>query len=327
MNMLLTYLLCAVSLGMTFLYGSTGEIITEKVGHLNLGTPGIMCVGGMCGCFAIDLCQNALPPVLLVTVAILASFAGGALMGLIYSFLTVSLHTNQNVTGLAMTIFGAGLSKYGMYNLTKELLDGGATGDEAQTSFLDATKYFRYPFANNEKLQYCGVMFFLAILIALVAAWILKRTRLGLHLRAVGENPATADAMGINVTAYKYGATCVGCGIAALGGLYYAMDYAGTAGAYKDIEALGWLSIALVIFALWRPQLSIIGSTLFGLLYVASAYLPTLFGWKLPQHATYLFEMLPYVVTILVLIVTSLRKKRENQPPASLGQSYFREER
>ena len=331
MKMLLTYLLSAIPLGMTFLYGSTGEILTEKAGHLNLGVPGIMCVGGLCGCFTVDLLKGSVPPMWLVILAILASFLGGGLMGLLYSFLTVSLHANQNVTGLAMTIFGAGLSKYGMYNLTKELLDNEVTGEAAEAvkkaSFLDATAYFRYPFANNEKLQYCGVMLFLAILIALVSSWVLKYTRVGLHLRAVGENPATADAMGINVTGYKYGATCIGCGIAAMGGLYYAMSYAGTAGAYKDIEALGWLSIALVIFALWRPHLSILGSVLFGLLYVANSYLPQMFGWKTPLYATYLFKMLPYVVTILVLIITSLRKNRNNQPPASLGLSYFREER
>ena len=332
MNLFLTYLLSAIPLGMTFLYGSTGEILTEKAGHLNLGVPGIMCVGGLCGCFTVDLLIGTVPPVWLVTLAILASFAGGVLMGLLYSFITVSLHANQNVTGLAMTIFGAGLSKYGMYNLTKGLLDNEASTGEMveavkKSTFLDATAYFRYPFANNEKLQYCGVMLFLAILIALICSWVLKYTRVGLHLRAVGENPATADAMGINVTGYKYVATCIGCGIAAMGGLYYAISYAGTAGAYKDIEALGWLSIALVIFALWRPHLSILGSILFGLLYVANSYLPQLFGWKTPLYATYLFKMLPYVVTIVVLIISSVRKKREDQPPASLGLSYFREER
>ena len=105
------------------------------------------------------------------------------------------------------------------------------------------------------------------------------------------------------------------------------MDYSGSFEAYKSIEALGWLAIALVIFTLWRPHLSIIGSILFGLLYLAGSRVPTLLGIKLSMSATPLLQMLPYVVTIIVLIATSVRKKRENQPPASLGLPYFREER
>ena len=175
--------------------------------------------------------------------------------------------------------------------------------------------------------MYCGVLVYIAIGIALASAFMLMRTRSGLRLRAVGENPATADAVGVNVTAYKYIATCVGSGIAALGGLFYIMDYAGSVEAYKSIEGLGWLAVALVIFTLWKPQLSSIGSVLFGMLYLAGARVPTLLGIKLPMSATPLLQMLPYIVTVIVLIVTSVRKKRENQPPASLGLPYFREDR
>jgi len=146
-------------------------------------------------------------------------------------------------------------------------------------------------------------------------------------LRAVGENPATADAVGINVTRYKYVATLVGSGIAALGGLFYIMDYAGSYEAYKSIEAFGWLAVALVIFTVWKPHLSIIGAFIFGLLYIAGSRIPTLLGIEMDMSATPLLQMLPYVVTILVLIISSVRKKRENQPPASLGVPYFREER
>ena len=170
-------------------------------------------------------------------------------------------------------------------------------------------------------------MVYLAIAIAIAASYILTKTRVGLHLRAVGENPATADAVGINVSLYKYTATCVGSGIAALGGLFYIMDYAGSYEAYKSIEALGWLAVALVIFTLWRPHISIIGSVLFGMLYIAGSRIPTLLGIKLDISATPLLQMLPYAVTIIVLVVTSVKKKRENQPPASLGLPYFREER
>lgn len=318
MNTFFDYLLTAIPLGMTFLYGCTGEILTEKAGHLNLGIPGIMCIGGAGGCLALSALRNSgLPAFLIVVIAIIAAFASGAVMGAIYSFLTVTLKANQNVTGLAMTTFGVGTTKF--------IMNGMAT-DAMQ--YLYALDFFRFPFAKSTtSLKYNGIMVYLAIIIALTASFVLVRTRVGLHLRAVGENPATADAVGINVTKYKYMATCIGSGIAALGGLFYIMDYSGSYEAYKSIEALGWLSVALVIFTLWRPHISILGSVVFGCLYLAGSHLPTLLGVKFDMSVTKLLQMLPYIVTIIVLIVTSVRNKRENQPPASLGLSYFREER
>ena len=180
----------------------------------------------------------------------------GMLMGLIYSFLTVSLRANQNVTGLAMTTFGVGLMKVIMSEMD-------------ETVYLVGPKLlYRWPFAGRtDALQYLGVMFFLGVIIAIAASYVLYRTRVGLHLRAVGESPATADAMGVNVSKYKYGASCVGCGIAGLGGFYYIIDYMASTEAYKSLEGLGWLSVALVIFALWRPHMTIIGSTIFGFLF------------------------------------------------------------
>ena len=319
MNVFIDYLLTAIPLGMTFLYGCVGEILTEKVGHLNLGIPGIMCIGGATGCLALSYLQNmGLPAFLVVIIAILAAFAGGIVMGAIYCFLTVTLKSNQNVTGLAMTTFGVGTTKFIMSGLAG---NGGM-------AYLYARDYFRYPFADsNTSLKLCGVMVYLAVIIAIAACYVLLRTRVGLHLRAVGENPATADAVGINVTKYKYAATCIGSGIAALGGLFYIMDYSGSYEAYKSIEALGWLSVALVIFTLWRPHISIFGSIAFGALYLAGSHLPTLLGIRFDMSTTPLLQLLPYIVTIIVLIVTSVRNKRENQPPASLGLPYFREER
>ena len=319
MNPFLDFLITAIPLGITFLYGCVGEILTEKAGHLNLGIPGIMCVGGTCGCMALKILKNSgLPWFVILPIAILAAFAGGVFMGLIYSFLTVTLKANQNVTGLAMTTFGVGVTKFVM---SKMAVGGGMM-------YLYACDYFRFPFQQSKSaLKYCGVMVFLGIAIALIAAFVLNKTRVGLHLRAVGENPATADAVGINVTKYKYVATLIGSGIAALGGLFYIMDYAGSYEAYKSIEGMGWLAVALVIFTLWRPNLSILGSLLFGLLYIAGSRIPTLLGIQLDMSATPLLQMLPYAVTIVVLIVISVRKKREHQPPASLGVPYFREER
>ena len=322
MNYVIDFLINAIALGMTFLYGSTGEIITEKVGHLNLGIPGIMCVGAAGGCAMVQALVTAgnVPGAVMVILGILASFLAAGLMGLLYGVLTVSFKANQNVTGLTMTIFGVGVMRYIMAGLKGHM-------------YLKALTAFRFPFSvrlPGTSWQYVGVMFFLAIAIAVVASLVLTKTKVGLHLRAVGENPATADAVGINVTAYKYGATIIGSGIAGLGGLFYIMDYAGSPEAYKSIETLGWLSIALVIFALWRPYLSIFGSALFGALFLAGSYIPSIPAFQqlgLPMSTTQLLKMLPYLVTVIVLTITSIRNKRENQPPAGLGVNYYREER
>jgi simple sugar transport system permease protein len=166
-----------------------------------------------------------------------------------------------------------------------------------------------------------GIFVYLAIAIALATAFVFNRTRVGLNLRAVGENPATADAAGINVSKYRYIATCVGCGIAGLGGLSFIMDYLHGNWEYC-IDAIGWLCIALVIFTAWKPAMGIFGSLVFGALYIASSYITNV-GFAEKE----LFKMLPYLVTLVVLIITSMRKKRELQPPQGLGLPYFREER
>lgn len=320
MNVWVNFLVDSLAFGATFMYGSTGEILTEKAGHLNLGIPGIMCMGGAGGCLMLSLVgASALPPFLIVILGILASFLMGALMGLIYSFITVTLRANQNVTGLALTTFGVGLMKALMSN--KNLIN-------VQSYLIIPKEYFRFPFAGrNDALQCLGVMFFLAIAIAILGSWFLYRTKTGLNLRAVGENPATADAAGINVIRYKYLATCVGSGISGLGGLYYIIDYMTSQEAYLSIEAFGWLSIALVIFVLWRPHMTIVGSFVFGVLFSCSSYIANIPGITVTMASKPILKMLPYVFTVLVLVISSMRNKRENQPPTSLGLSYFREDR
>ncbi len=318
MNAWLAFLIDSIAFGAVFIYGSTGEILTEKVGHLNLGIPGIMCMGGAGGCLFLNLFAKTLPGVLLVPCAIIASFLMAALMGLIYSFLTVTLRANQNVTGLAMTTFGSGL----MMTIMAQL--------DPNKYLYKPKKMFRFPFAaRTDSLQRVGVMFFLAIIVAVLVSYFLYKTKRGLNLRAVGENPATADAVGINVTRYKYVATCIGSGIAGLGGFYYIIDYMGSLEAYKSIEAFGWLAIALVIFALWKPVMGIFGSIIFGFLFNCSSILATI-PWLTvvkSMAAKPILKMIPYLVTIIVLIITSIRGKKENQPPSSLGMNYFREER
>ena len=317
MNSWLNFLIDSLAFGATFMYGSTGEIITEKAGHLNLGIPGVMCMGGAGGCLVLNMIgKSALPGPVIVILGILGAMAMAMLMGLIYSFLTVTLRANQNVTGLALTTFGAGLMKVIMSKM------------DATVYLVGPKMLYRWPFADRtDALQGLGVMFFLAVIIAILSSWVLFRTKVGLHLRAVGENPGTADAVGINVTKYKYVASCVGSGIAGLGGFYYIIDYMASQEAYLSLEIFGWLSIALVIFALWRPHMTIIGSTVFGFLFSCSSYIANIEGVTVTMAAKPLLKMLPYVFTIAVLIFTSIRNKRENQPPASLGLSDFREER
>ena len=326
-----TFIPRAVGQGIPLLYGSTGEIITQKSGNLNLGIPGVMYVGAISGVIGSFMYEQSaagagLNPVLAVAIPLVCSLLGSFLMGLLYCFLTVSLRANQNVTGLAMTTFGIGFGNFFGGSL---IAISGA--DVPSIALSETSSYFSktLPMANSTGLfgklflSY-GFLAYAAIIIAIAASLILTRTRVGLHLRSVGENPATADAAGINVTKYKYAATCAGCMIAGLGGLYYVMDYACGVWSNDAFGDRGWLAIALVIFCIWRPNVSVLASILFGGLYILYLYIPS--GM---DHMEYkeLYKMIPYIVTLVVLIITSMRNKRENQPPASLGIPYFREER
>ena len=321
----------AIAQGIPLLYGSTGAIITQKSGNMNLGIPGVMYVGGICGVIGAFLYEQSLPspaainPLLAVLIPTLFCLVGSLLMGLLFCFLTVTLRANQNVTGLAMTTFGVGFGNFFGGSLVK------LTGADMPFLALSATSNcFKKTLPFAEKLGVVGQLLFgygflayLAIIIAIVAAIIIKRTRTGLHLRAVGENPATADSAGINVNRYKYLATCIGCMVAGLGGLYYVMDYAGGIWANDAFGDRGWLAIALVIFTLWRSDIAVLASFLFGGLYLLNLYIPS--GMNLAVKE--LYKMLPYAVTIVVLIISSLRNQRDKQPPQSLGLPYFREDR
>lgn len=325
--MIISFIQRAIIQSIPLLFGSTGEIITEKSGNLNLGIPGIMYVGGITGvigAFIYEQNTDNFNPALAIIIPLLSSMLGSLLMGLIYSVLTVTFRANQNVTGLALTTFGVGLGNFFGGSLIK------LTGSDMPSIVLTATSNcFKATLPIADKLGWFGQVFlsysflaYAAIVIALITAWFFKRTRAGLHLRSVGESPATADAAGISVEKYKYIATCVGSVIAGFGGLYYVMDYACGVWSNNGFGDRGWLAIALVIFAVWKPDLSILGSILFGGLFVVHNYIP-----NLSVSSQEIIKMTPYVVTILVLVVVSMRRRRENLPPASLGLSYFREER
>lgn len=320
----------AIVQGIPLLFGCTGETLTEKSGNLNLGLPGVMYVGGISGVIGAFLYEQAAGPagvnsVLAVLIPLLCCLLGSLLMGLLYCFLTVTLRANQNVTGLAMTTFGVGFGNFFGGSLIK------LSGADVPSIALSATSaVFKksLPFASN--LGWFGKIFlsygflaYVAVIIAFVCAYVLKRTKVGLHLRAVGESPNTADAAGIDVNKYKYMATCIGCMIAGLGGLYYVMDYACGVWSNDAFGDRGWLALALVIFTIWKPNVAVFASILFGGLYILYLFIPT--GMNLAVKE--LYKMLPYIVTIIVLVISSMRNKRENQPPASLGLAYFREER
>lgn len=343
----ITLFTTAVSFGTVIMYGSLGEILTEKSGHLNLGVPGIMYLGGIGGLIGSFFYEMNVPnpsPVLCVIISIASALFCSVLGGLIYSFLTVTLRANQNVTGLTLTIFGSGAANFfggslnrlaggvgqisvavtsGAFRATQGLTDSIVNSVSANASggFM---KFLSVVLDSIDKLFFSyGFMVYLALIIAVLMSLFMNRTTKGLNLRAVGENPATADAAGINVTRYKYLSTCIGAAVSGLGGLYYVMDYIkGTWANDGSIEAIGWLAVALVIFATWKPLRSIWGAYLFGALYWLYNYIP-----GLSRSTQEIFKMLPYVVTIIVLITVSLRHKKEDQPPSSLGMSYFREDR
>ena len=329
MSSLIAWILRAIPFGTIIMYGALGETITEKSGNLNLGVPGIMYLGGFAGFASAYYYENltANPnPVLSVVIALLCALIASTLGGLIYAFLTITLRANQNVTGLALTTFGMGVANFfGVFILNGSSYSAAPLANKAFAAKIPVLSGLG---TVGQAVFSYGFLVYAAIVLAIVLFWFLSRTRVGLNLRAVGENPATADAAGINVTRYKYVATLCGAAISGVGGLYYVLDYnQGIWATTEQIEALGWLAVALVIFTTWKPLNAIWGAYLFGMLYWLYQFLPSLMGISVPSYATDLIQMVPYVVTILVLIVVSLRRKKENQPPASLGIAYFREER
>ena len=319
--MFLTFLHSAIRFSTVFLFGSTGETITERAGHLNLGIPGIMCLGAVGACVGeeayikglSDMSQASGAAAVIIGILFAMIFAG--IGGLIYAFLTITLRSNQNVSGLAITTFGVGVTNFiipqvertGFTTIAGPAFNAFAPGADKLGWFSDI--FLTY-----------GCLVYIAIVLAILVTGFIKRSRTGLSLRAVGENPGAADAAGINVIRYKYVACVLGAAIAGLGGLFFIFDYLGGNWEYS-IESLGWLSIALVIFSVWRPNIGIFGSIIFGAFFILPAYVDVPFEYR------ELMKMIPYVVTILVLVATSLLKKKELQPPASLGIPYFREER
>ena len=309
----------AILYGTPLLFAALGELLAERSGVLNLGVEGMMLVGAVMGFWAVQRVDSVGGVVLWAAVAVAA--LAGAATALIHAFLVITLRANQIVSGLALTIFAgaAGLASY----LGNDLELSGAPADHAFVP-LDLFGLGDVPVAGPILFDQ-NALVYLSWLCVVAVGLYLMRTRPGLNVRAVGESPASADAMGINVTAYRYAHTLVGGAFAGVAGACFSLAITPlwqvtlTGGA-------GWIAIALVIFAFWRPDLCLVGAYLFG----AFSALPALLqgrGWLTDVPAE-VFQSLPYVMTIVVLVlVSSGFAKRRLGAPAALGVPYVREER
>lgn len=322
------FLFTIVKFNMALLYGTVGEIITEKSGSLNLGVEGTMAIGAIGGYLMGCKFDN-------LYIAILFSFVFAALCGLLFAFLTVTMQANQNVTGLTITTFGLGFYFF--------IGNGVNSAGQwpvmfAHEGFSEAAEPIKIPLLSKipvigEALFSQNILIYLGVLIAVVMWWYLKYTKPGLRIRAIGENPASADAVGVNITAYKYIHIMLGSGIMGIGGLLMCINLTGNfEGSTCWINGYGWISIALVIFSSWNTVVAILGAFVFGLFNTLQVYsgalgdtFPHALGWlkKIPPQ---FMQALPFVITAIVLVITSIRKNKANQPSA-MGVNYYREDR
>lgn len=309
--MLLTFLVAAVVAGTPLVFATLGEIITEKAGNTNLGVEGMMFMGAIIGFIVGQKTNN---PILAIAGAALA----GGIGALLYAFLTVSLRANQIVCGLTLTIFGEGFASF----LGQKVM-GTLVPASIQQFFVPR------PIPLLSSIPYIGKIFFnqdifvyLGYILIIVTTIYLFRTKPGLNLRAVGESAASADASGINVTLYKYVHIIIGGALCGLGGAYMSLV---TVPVWQEniIAGRGWIAVALVIFASWHPVKALLGSLLFGGLSIVGFRLQSM-GIHVSQ---YLIDMLPYLATIIIVIISTRKNKKEDMAPADLGNAYFREER
>ena len=318
MDLFIKFLVAAIGAGTPLLFGTVGEILNEKVGHLNLGVEGMMAIGACAGFMGGYLSDNFL-------VALLCAFVAGMLAALIYAVLTITFMANQNVAGLTMTIFGVGISNFiGVYMIGTS--EGGTLklpeNVTAQMRSIHIPVLSDLPVVGELLFSY-NPFVYLGIVVAAVCGWYLYRTKTGLNVQAIGENPGAADAASIQVTRWKYFNILLGGGICGIGGAYCGMIINGGVWISNSVNGLGWISVALVIFAAWKPINVIYGSFIFGALRVLKYY-KVGFMVNMPDA---FFDMLPFLITALVLIITSMRGSKGAHIPAFLGNNYFREER
>lgn len=304
------FLAAALVAGTPLLLAILGEIITEKSGSLNLGVEGMMIMGALGAFITAYTTKN---PVL----TLVAGMVFGALGALIFAFLTVTLRANQTVTGLALTIFGTGIA-----NFFGKKYVGQIVPENVKLFFAPK----KIPLLGD--IPYVGkilftqsVFVYLAVLIVILTGVYVYKTKFGLTLSAIGENPAAADSAGIHVNIYKYSHIMYGGALCGLAGAFLSVVYVPT---WQEsiTSGKGWIAVALVIFCKWNPYRVFLGAYIFGGL--------DILGFRI-QHldikiSQYFIDMLPYLITIVILVISSVKKDKTFGPKA-LGVNYFREER
>ena len=316
--MLLKFIVAAIGASTPLLFGTVGEICSEKVGHLNLGVEGVMSIGACAG-FMVGMQTNSF------LAALIAAFVAGMGASLIYAVLTVTFMADQNVTGLTLTIFGVGLANFvGIFMLGRSETGTLKLPEEitAVMRGVDIPVLSDLPVVGELLFSYSPFVY-LGIAAAIAASIFFKKTKVGLNVQAIGHNPAAADAAGISVTRLKYTMILIGGGICGIGGAYCSLIINSGVWISNNVGGLGWIAVALVIFAKWKPMHAIWGSFIFGALRVLKYYVPR----SLVPIPTAFYDMLPFVMTALILVVGSIRKQKDLNLPGSLGVSYFREER
>lgn len=316
-SILVVVLASAVAYGTPLLYAALGELLSERAGVLNLGVEGMMLVGAVMGFWAVQHVGGGGPVALVV--ALLVAALAGVVVATIHAFLSITLRANQIVSGLALSIFAgaAGLSSY----LGNDLNLGNAPARHAFQPIdvfgLAHTAVIGPIFFGQTALVYASWG-------AVALVWFyLSRTRVGMNARAVGESPAAADAVGISVTRYRYAHVLAGGAFAGVGGACFSLSITPQ---WVDglTSGAGWIAIALVIFAFWRPELCLVGAYFFG----AFSALPFTLQARGVTLAPELFQALPYALTVVVLaLLSSKGARRRLGAPGALGLPYVREER
>lgn len=317
-SQLIAFIYATMLAGVPLLYGTLGEILIEKSGNLNLGVEGMMYLGAIVGFWAGHVTGSA-------AAAVVCAFLAGLLGALVYALLTVTLKANQNVTGLTLTVLGTGIANFIGETLKTTRPAGTVFISESVIKALVPMKLGALsdlPVVGKLLFEH-SILTYIAVLAAVAMGVYLKHTRAGLNLRAIGENPAAADAMGVDVSLYKYVHILLGGGLCGLGGVYISLVTCVGNWQPNIIGGQGWIAVALVIFAVWSPTRAILGSLVFGALSMLRLYIPK----DLIDIPGALFSMLPFVVTCLVLVMSSIKMRRESQQPAACGVNYFREER
>lgn len=308
---MIAFLYLTIQSGTPLVFATVGEMLSEKAGNLNLGVEGMMLIGAVSGFYFGYITDNPL-------IGMLAAMIGGALAAAIYAFLTVTLRANQVVSGLSISILGTGITGFASkYMMGLRLSDNFRNAfDSVKIPILSAIPSF------GEILFNQNVYIYLSYIVVIFFVFYMYKTRYGLNLKMVGENPAVADACGIKISLYKYVHILIGGALAGLGGAYLSLVYI-PSWQENIVAGRGWISIALVIFCLWKIPLAMAGAYFFGAL--------SILGFRIQNLSIdispYLIDMFPYIITLCVLIFVSKSKESRYSQPESLGVNYFREDR